>query len=190
METATATSKGNGIGAKAMADTAIVSSLKELGWNVKQRTNGEGYEAFEINGDRRIGPAKTLKALETQVNLASGPAVAKSNGNGKTEAAPAAFESPEPRLPTMEEPEIEELNWQADKVLLALEARKRATDEYKDHDDRMRELLKTHGRKRYHRKGKVFSCHNSEKLVIKEDTVKKPNHAMKGVTVIKGGKDK
>lgn len=193
MEASTATKSGNGIGAKGMADVAIVSELKDLGWNAKKRTEGDGYVAHEINGDRIIGPARTLKALQTQVNLASGPVAAKSNGNGngngKAEAAPEVFESPEPRLPTMEEPEIDELNRQADKVRQALEARKRANDEYKDQEEIMREKMRTFGRKRYHRNGKVYSIHDSEKLVIKDDTQKTPKPSKKGITVIKGNKD-
>lgn len=183
-------SNSNDLGVKNLDDVAIVSSLKDMGWKAAKATNGSGFIATEIKGGGIVGPAKSLKALKTQIDLKSGPVVAKpngkSNGNGKAAVIEHDFASPEPRLPTMEEPEIDELNFQADKVLDALAKRKSATDEYKDQDEVMRELLRTHGRKRYHRKGKVFSIHDAEKLVIKDDTQNPPKQTKKSVTVIKG----
>ena len=68
------------IGKTGLADVAKMDELKTLGWRVEKLESG--WSAYEISGDRKIGPAASMKALHTQVMLASGPPVEK--GNGKT----------------------------------------------------------------------------------------------------------
>lgn len=190
-----------GIGKAGLLEAATASELKDLGW--RHEPLDSGHWAYEINGDRRIGPAATLAALSTQVKLASGPVQAKANGKGNGKNAEITDNDPpslglndadpsyEPRLPTMEEPQIDELNRQADNCIEALKKRKQAVSASKDEDDIMREKMREHGRKRYSRRGWSIVIEESEKLVIKEEAPAAPKNpsTKKGVTVIKGNKD-
>lgn len=164
------------IGKQAMQDIALEDELKKLGWRVDRLSSG--LHASEMHGDGRIGPAANIKALHTQVMLKSGP---PKNGNGKAAAANIADVVPEhdlapgeQRLPTMEEPEIDELNRQADVCIAKLQERKLASTASKDADDVMREKMREFGRKRYSRHGKSFVIEESEKLVIKDETQNPP----------------
>jgi hypothetical protein len=166
------------IGKEALADTAIVSELKDLGWRAEKVKSG--WRAMEVNGDRMIGPATSIKALQTQVNLASGPPAqtktnGKGNGNGSAAKMPDEIETVEatsqtaaPRLPTMEEPEIDELNLLADRCIDAKAAKEQANAAFKDECDVMRENMRTFKRKRYTRHGFTLTIEDSEKLVIKK----------------------
>ncbi len=172
--TGTTTADEKPIGKGGINQAAMVSEMKDLGWNAKENTDGTGYSAHEINGDRKLGPAKRIDALLTQVKLASGSPVQKANGkgNGKVHRVPAAAAAPtqavDQRLPTMEEPEIDELNLQADNCIDALEKRKAAVTASKDQDDIMRQKMREFGRKRYSRHGWSLVIEDSEKLVIKK----------------------
>ncbi len=55
-----------------LKDAATVSDLKELGWRVEKLTSG--WSAYEINGDRKLGPATTIAALQTQITAPVIPA--------------------------------------------------------------------------------------------------------------------
>lgn len=67
-----------------LADVAITSELKDLGWTVDG--GGKEYYAHEKAGElRSIGPAASVKALHTQVMRAAGEPVS-GNGSGKTVA--------------------------------------------------------------------------------------------------------
>lgn len=169
------------IGKAALVDVAAMDELKKLGWRVEKLESG--WSAYEINGDRKIGPATSIKALQTQVNLASGPPMAKAKGNGKAAETPIedapAPDAYEPRLPTMEEPEIDELNRQADNCIAALEKKKMATAAAKDEDDIMREKMREFGRKRYSRHGFSLVIEDSEKLVIKKAEPASPKNPKK-----------
>lgn len=171
------------IGKANLAQVAAMDKLKQAGWRVEKLKSG--YHAYEIHGDRKIGPATSIEALETQVNITLGVGVAeakaggdtkaagKAGGNGKADAASA---NPERRLPTMEEPEIDELNLQADKCIEALEKKKTATTVAKDEDDIMRQKMHAFGRKRYSRRGWSLVVEGSEKLVIKKAEPGKPKN--------------
>lgn len=185
-----ATEKGKPIGKAGLLEVATNEELKQLGWRVDKLDSG--WSAYEINGDRKIGPASSISALKTQVMLASGPVATNGNGkrNGKDpglaqEAAETDFV--EPRLPTMEEPEIDDLNRQADNCIAALEKKKQATTASKDEDDIMRYKMREHGRKRYSRRGFSIVLEESEKLVIKKAEQGQPkNPSTRKPTIIKG----
>jgi len=187
METTTTDSKkGKPIGKDGIASTAIASEIKQLGWQVKNNENRDEYFAQEIKGDKRsIGPVKTLEALKAQVMLASGPPVEKKKGNGRGEmgAHETAGRSRQ-RLPTMEEPEIDELNLQSDICLDAKEKRDQAKTEFADACDVMREKMREFGRKRYNRRGMSLVIEESEKLVIKKAEAAPP----KNPSTKRGGK--
>lgn len=157
---------------KTLADVALVSELKDLGWSVKEAPDGKTWTAHENAGDLRdVGPASSIKALHTQVKLAAGaPEATDADGqepieNFRTEPENA---NPDGRLPGLEEPEIGALNVQADKCIDAFEKKKKAAAESKDQDDVMRKKLKESGRKRYSRHGWSIVIEDSEKLVIKK----------------------
>jgi len=65
-----AVKEGKPIGKAAMIDVAKMDELKQLGWRTEKL--GSGWSAYEINGDRRIGPARSLAALHTAVLLETG----------------------------------------------------------------------------------------------------------------------
>lgn len=169
----TAATEGKPLGKKAMQEIGFQDELKKWGWRVEHLKSG--IHAVEINGDRRIGPASTLKALHTQVSLAAGPVVEKKpangKGNGKNVAGESASPAPqraEQRLPSMEEPEIDELNALADACIDAKAAKEKANATFKDQCDVMRENMRTFKRKRYTRDGFTLTIEDSEKLVIKK----------------------
>ncbi|CAN5353819.1 hypothetical protein BH10ACI2_BH10ACI2_00120 [soil metagenome] len=166
---ATTTGEGKkGIGKAGFAEVSTMDELKQLGWRVEKL--GSGWSAYEIHGDRKIGPATSIRALRTQVDIASGPA--KANGKAAAESDSESFagdaETPSTRLPGMEEPAIEALDRQADMCLEALKKRKDATAASKDQDDIMREKMREHGRKRYSRRGFSIVIEDSDQLVIKK----------------------
>lgn len=171
MATATETKKAAGkpIGKAGINEVAKSQELKDLGWRTESLDSG--FWAYEINGDRRIGPAASMAALHTMVTLASGkPAV---NGNGKGNgAAPVEAsetdETPSTRLPGMEEPAIEDLDRQADICVEAKEKRDQAKTAFDDSCDVMRQKMHEYDRKRYNRRGFSLVIEDSEKLVIKK----------------------
>lgn len=156
------------IGKKGIADAALVDEMKQLGWNAKQQSDGTGYSAFEKAGDlRSIGPVKSLEALAEQVRIASG--APQPAGNGKSNVAPfEARTGEEQRLPTMEEPEIDELNRLGDDCIELKQKRDNAKSEFDDACDIMRQKMRDHGRKRYNRQGFSLVIEDTEKLVIKK----------------------
>lgn len=169
----TTKTKQKGIGKEKMADVATMDELKQLGWRVEKLDSG--WSAYEIRGERKIGPASSIKALSTQVKLVSGPPAAKDEGgrvkdepagNGKAGRPAVATEQ---RLPTMEEPEIDELNALADACLDLEEKKRAAKAASSDADDIMREKMREYGRKRYGRHGWSIVIEDSEKLVKKKD---------------------
>ncbi len=178
-----ATAKGkNGIGKEGIAEVSITDDLRKLGWRVEKLTSG--YSAYEIHGDRKIGPATSIKALQTQVMLASGPAVAKAKGQPEPDhALPDAAEAYEPRLPTMEEPQNDELNRLADIAIDAKEAKEKATAQFKDDCDSMRNRMRDFDRKRYTRRGFTLVIEDSEKLVIKKAEQAPPKNPKKAKVI-------
>jgi hypothetical protein len=88
----------------------------------------------------------------------------------------------------MEEPDIDELNAQADICLDLKKKRENLNTAWEDACDLMRSKMRDHGRKRYKRHGYPFVIEESEKLVIKklEDKAPKNPSTRKG----KGGVDK
>ncbi len=172
---ATETSKG--IGKGGIAQVALIDEMKQLGWRAAEHTDGSGFSAHEINGDRKIGPTKTLEALKKQVDLASGPPAAK-KGNGKTVKTGSSnleggkfsetSHTADQRLPSMEEPEIDELNLLGDNCIDAKEKRDQAKTAFDDSCDIMRAKMHEYGRKRYNRHGFSLVIEDSEKLVIKK----------------------
>lgn len=166
---------GKGIGKEAMADVAKQHELEKLGWKVVP--HDAGFLALEKESERKVGPASSIAALHTQVMLAAGPkrteqpAEEPEPGNGKvvkmgsTSLAAGQYE---PRLPTMEEPEIDELNRLGDMAIDLKEAKEKANAAFKDGCDVMREKMREYERKRYARRGFVITIEDSEKLVIKK----------------------
>ena len=167
---------GKPIGKKGIADVALVDEMKQLGWNAKEQTDGSGYSAFEKAGDlRTIGPVASLEALCEQVRIASG--APQTNGNGKSNGA--EFEprkGEEQRLPTMEEPEIDEPNHLGDIVIDAKQKRDNAKTAFDDACDIMRQKMRDHGRKRYNRRGMSIVIEDTEKLVIKKAEQSSPKN--------------
>lgn len=170
-----ATETKKGIGKAGILDASIMDELKHLGWRVEKLESG--WSAHEIAGDGKIGPATSLAALKTQINLKSGPPAAKGGngkGNGKmvnvgsSTLEDGEFRSTDQRLPTMEEPEIDELNWQAEKCITAKEKRDQAKTAFDDECDVMRAKMHEYDRKRYNRRGFSLVIEDSEKLVIKK----------------------
>lgn len=68
MKTATAGSETK-LGKKGLMDVAKMDELKQLGWRVENLESG--FSAYEINGDRRIGPftsvAQLVEAVKAEV---------------------------------------------------------------------------------------------------------------------------
>lgn len=154
-----ATETKKGIGKAGMLDAATMDELKQLGWWVEKLESG--WSAYEVAGDRKIGPAASLAALKTQVGLASGPVAngkgkATGGGNGKTVDLGSStleggeFKPSDQRLPTMEEPEIDALNYQGDACIAAKEARDKAKAAFDDQCDIMRQKMHEYDRKRGH----------------------------------------
>lgn len=173
--------EGKPLGKKAMQEIGWQDDIKKWGWRIENKDNT--LTAIEINGDRRVGPAASLKALHTQVSLVSGPVQAKENGkgNGKTHKLPndgftSGPQNSERRLPTMEEPEIDELNALADRCVDAKDKKEKANAAFKDECDIMREKMREYGRKRYTRRGMTLTIEDSEKLVIKKAEAAPPKN--------------
>lgn len=189
MATATETKKAAGkpLGKAGINEAAKSQELKDLGWRTEPLDSG--LWAYEINGDRRIGPAASMAALHTMVTLASGKPAANGNGKGNgtapAEAAEAATGKPvDQRLPSMEEPEIDELNRLAD-ICLDLEDKKRlAKTESADADDLMRVKMREFGRKRYSRRGWSIVIEDTEKLVKKKDKNTPPKNPRKETKLV------
>lgn len=166
------------------AEAAKFSEIKELGWSV----DGEpkSWFAHEKAGDlRSIGPATSISALHTQVKIMTGTLdkgtgggtanKPEATGNGKTVKIGSStleggeFTNPaDPRLPGMEEPEIDELNILGDNCITAKETRDQAKTKFEDACDQMRLKMREHDRKRYNRRGFSLVIEDSEKLVIKK----------------------
>ena len=174
------------IGKKGIAKAADFDSenkLDKLGWKVETLTSG--IWAYEKHGDRRIGPATTIAALETMVNiqLGQGPEVRAKNGNGKADTngngtgKTVRVQTEEQRLPTMEEPEIDELNRQADNCIDLKAERDAAKTAFDDACDVMRQKMREFDRKRYNRRGFSLVIEDTEKLVVKKaENVKGPKN--------------
>ena len=69
-DTAAATGKQKGIGKAALIDVAKHDEIKQLGFRAEKLESG--WSAYEISGDRVIGPADSINALLTKVKLEIG----------------------------------------------------------------------------------------------------------------------
>src|SRR5688500_9710637 len=97
MSTQTATERGKQAPKTTLIDVSLVSEIKELGFRAEKLD--KDWTASEIKGDRKIGPARSLKALATQVKLELG--VTGDNGKGKV--AKSENENPKPPEPETSE---------------------------------------------------------------------------------------
>lgn len=71
MSSAAPTTENTKTGRTTFADVALVSELGDLGWKVEGE--GRSWKAFEQEGEKReLGPATSVKALHTMVQLAVG----------------------------------------------------------------------------------------------------------------------
>lgn len=191
MQTATEPARdGKPLSKFGKAEAAKFSEIKELGWSVIGEP--KSWVATK-EGESNIGPATSIAALHTQVKIKTGTLdkgtgggtanKPEATGNGKTVKVGSStleggeFTNPaDPRLPGMEEPEIDELNRQADLCLDLVAKRDNAKTAYEDSADVMRAKMKEFGRKRYMRHGRPFIIEDSEKLVIKKAENKSPKN--------------
>jgi hypothetical protein len=146
--------------------------IGKLGYRPERSVHGMWF-AHKINGTDAdaIGPAGAVVELlgSVQQFVATQPA--------------ADGQAGEVRLPGMEEPEIDELNTLGDECIFAKEKRDKAKTEFEDSCDIMRQKMREHGRKRYHRRGFSLVIEDSEKLVIKKaENVKKPKNPKAALT--------
>jgi hypothetical protein len=139
-------------GSKHAATVGPIESLAALLPAVK--------EEIRIRGEAYRGPAVMPTSIETFEDV-------NQNSGGITVEA---------RLPGMEEPDIEELNGQADICLDLKKKRENLNTAWEDACDLMRSKMRDHGRKRYKRHGYPFVIEESEKLVIKKLEDKAPKN--------------
>lgn len=160
-----------------------LKSYEERGWLASY--DADGYSAtktFAVNEEPvTVGPCDAFMVMMNLVEKA------ENERNGTAEAVASGTDpNPMGKLPGMEEPEIDELNLQADNCIAALEKRKQATTASKDQDDIMRQMMHKFDRKRYSRHGWSIVIEDSEKLVIKKAEQAPPKNP-KPVRIKKGG---
>lgn len=85
MSTTTTAEPKKKIGKTTLVDVAIFDELKQLGFRAEKLDSG--WSAYEISGDRKIGPATSIKALATQVKLEIGNKIELPDNDNQTEAA-------------------------------------------------------------------------------------------------------